>query len=495
VDHHPKTSPARGGPELDPRRWQALALLGTAFFMIILDSTIVLTAIPSMQAELGLPVEVVQWVLTGYALAFGGLMLLGGRIADLWGRRRVFVVGLALFGLSSLACGLAWTAGVLLAARAAQGVAAAIMAPTALALVMTTFPEGPERNKALAVWGGLGGVGATAGLLAGGLITAALGWEWVFFLNVPVAAVLIALCPVLLRESRDTSGPRSVDVAGAVTVTGALVLLVYAVVTAPDAGWASARTVGLFVAVAVLVGVFLLIESRAKAPLVPLRIFRLRTLVAGNVVLFTAGIALDGMLFPLTLYAQQVLEYSALQAGLLSAAMTVMSIAGAFVGQAVVTRVGLRRLAAAGIVPIVAGCLLLLGVTADGNPLVQVLPAMLVFGAGLGGAFVACQIAALTGVREEESGLAAGLIDTSFHLGNAIGIAIATSVAVVTSAAVHLTDPGVDPAVALTDGFRAAFGMTVVAAALALVAALVLLPRNAPTSGSETRHTDENGLG
>jgi EmrB/QacA subfamily drug resistance transporter len=483
VDHRPTTSP-RGGPELEPRRWQALTLLGTAFFMIILDSTIVLTAIPSMQAELGLPVQLAQWVLTGYALAFGGLMLLGGRIADLWGRRRVFVAGLALFGLSSLACGLAWTAGVLLAARAVQGTAAAIMAPTALALLMTTFPEGPDRNKALAVWGGLGGVGATAGLLAGGLITAALGWEWVFFLNVPVAAVLIALCPVLLRESRDTSTPRSVDVAGATTVTGALVLLVYAVVTAPDAGWASAHTVGLLVAAAVLFGLFLLIETRAKAPLVPLRIFRIRTLVAGNIVLFTVGLALDGMLFPLTLYAQQVLEYSALQAGLLSAAMTVMSIVGAFAGQAVVARIGLRRLAAAGIVPVVAGCVLLLGVSPEGNPLVEVLPAMLVFGAGLGGAFVACQIAALTGVRDEESGLAAGLIDTSFHLGNAIGIAIATSVAVVTTAAVQLADPGIAPAAALTDGFRAAFGMTVVAAVLALVAALVLLPRaTAPGRG------------
>lgn len=473
---HPPAQP-------DPRRWKALALLCTAFFMVILDSTIVLTAIPSMQAELGLPVEVVQWVLTGYALAFGGLMLLGGRVADLWGRRRVFVTGLALFGLSSLACGLAWTAGILLAARAAQGVSAAIMAPTALSLVMTTFRDGAERNKALAVWGGLGGVGATAGLLAGGLVTAALGWEWVFFLNVPVAAVLIALCPVLLRESRDPSAPRSIDLAGAVTVTGALVLLVYAVVTAPETGWASLRTIGLLVAAAVLLGLFVLIEARAKAPLVPLRVFRLRTLVAGNVVLFTVGLALDGMLFPLTLYAQQVLEYSPLQAGLLSAAMTVMSIAGAFGGQAVVARIGLRRLAVAGIVPIVAGCVLLLGVTADGNPLVQVVPAMLVFGAGLGAAFVACQIAALADVAEEESGLAAGLIDTSFNLGNAIGIAIATSVAVLGAAAAQLADPGIDPDVALTDGLRAAFGMTAVAAALALVAALVLVPRTAAGGG------------
>jgi EmrB/QacA subfamily drug resistance transporter len=488
VDHHPTTSPPHGRPELDPRRWKALALLGTAFFMVILDSTIVLTAIPSMQAELGLPVEVVQWVLTGYALAFGGLMLLGGRVADLAGRRRVFVIGLALFGLSSLACGLAWTAGVLLAARAVQGVSAAILAPTALSLVMTTFPDGPERNKALAVWGALGGVGATAGLLAGGLITAALGWEWIFFINVPVAVVLIALCPVLLHESRDPGSARSLDVAGAITVTGALVLLVYAVVTAPDAGWASARTIGLLLAAAGLIGLFLLIESRAAAPLVPLRTFRLRTLVAGNVVLFTAGLALDGMLFPLTLYAQQVLGYSPLQAGLLTAAMTAMSVVGAFVGQAVVARIGLRRLAVAGIVPVVAGCALLLGVTADGNPLVQVVPAMLVFGAGLGATFVACQIAALTGVRQDESGLAAGLIDTSFNLGNAIGIAIATSIAVVTVQAAQLADPGIHPAVALTDGLRAAFGMTVVASALALAAAIVLLPRTALTR----RHGDEN---
>jgi EmrB/QacA subfamily drug resistance transporter len=482
VDHtvNATTSPSRDGPGLDPRRWQALALLGAAFFMTILDSTIVLTAIPAMQAELGVPVEVVQWVLTGYALAFGGLMLLGGRVADLLGRRRVFLIGLALFGLSSLACGFAWSAETLLAARAVQGVAAAIMAPTALALVMTTFPEGPERNKALAVWGGLGGFGATAGLLIGGTITAGLGWEWVFFINVPVAAVLIALCPMLVRESRDETTPRRVDVGGAITVTGALLLLVLAIVTAPEAGWASARTIGLLVASAVLLGLFVLIEARSAAPLVPLRIFRLRTLVAGNVVLFTVGLALDGILFPLTLYAQQVLGYSALQAGLLAAAMTVMSIVGAFVGQAVVARLGLRKIAAGGLVLVVAGCLLLLGISADGNPLVQVLPAMLVFGAGLGAAFVACQIAALTGVREQESGLAAGLIDTSFNLGNAIGIAIATSVAVVTTAAMHLADPAVDPAVALTDGFRAAFVMTVVAAALALVAALVLMPRPTP---------------
>jgi EmrB/QacA subfamily drug resistance transporter len=479
------TTPPRGGPAPDPRRWRALALLGTAFFMTILDSTIVLTAIPSMQAELGVPVEVVQWVLTGYALTFGGLMLLGGRVGDLLGRRRVFVAGLALFGLSSLVCGLAWSVEVLLAARAVQGLSAAVMAPTALALVMTTFPEGPERNKALAVWGGLGGVGATAGMLIGGTLTASLGWEWVFFINVPVAAVLVVLCPVLVREGRIAGVPRTIDVGGAATITGALLLLVLGLVTAPEAGWASGRTIGLLAGSVALFVLFVVIEARSAAPLVPLRVFRLRTLVAGNVVLFTVGLALDGMLFPLTLYAQQVLGYSALQAGLLTAAMTVMSIVGAFAGQALVERVGLRRLAGAGTALVVVGCALLLGVSAGGNPLVEILPAMLVFGAGLGAAFVACQIAALTGVPEEESGLAAGLVDTSFHLGNAIGIAVATSIAVSVTAAAHLADP----TAGLTEGFRAAFVMTVVAAVLSLVAALVLLPRRRTEPSGQPRAT------
>jgi EmrB/QacA subfamily drug resistance transporter len=470
VDHTITTHPGT-------RRWYALALLGTAFFMVILDSTIVLTTIPSMQAELGAPVEVVQWVLTAYALAFGGLMLLGGRVADLVGRRRAFLAGLGMFGASSLACGLAGSVEVLLAARAVQGMAAAVLAPTALALVMATFPEGPERNKALAVWSGLGGFGATAGLLLGGAITAGLGWEWVFSINVPVAAAVVALCPVLIGESRDETAARSVDIGGALSVTGALILLVLALVTAPDAGWASASTVGLLVASAALLGLFVLVEARSAAPLVPLRIFRLRTLVAGNVVLFTVGIALDGMLFPLTLYAQQVLGHSPLQAGLLTAAMTVLSIVGAFVGQAVVARIGLRVVGAGAIALIVVGCLLLLGTSASGNPLVEVLPAVLVIGAGVGGAFVACQIAALTGVCAGESGLAAGLVDTSFHLGNAIGIAIATSVAVATVSALHLADPHIDPALALTGGVRAAFAMTAVAATLALAAALVLMPR------------------
>ncbi len=483
MDHRTTAEAAtpRGGPVPDPLRWRALALLGTGFFMVILDSTIVLTALPSMQAELGMPVEVVQWVLTGYALTFGGLMLLGGRVADVLGRRRVLLVGMALFGLSSLLCGLAWSPAVLLAARAVQGASAAVMAPTALALVMTTFPEGPERNKALAVWGGLGGVGATAGLLVGGVVTTSFGWEWVFLINVPVAIALVALCPLVVRESSDAGRARTVDVAGAVTVTGALVLLVLAIVTAPEEGWTSVWTIGLLAGSAALLALFVVVERRSAAPLVPLHILRLRTLVGGNVVIFAVGLALDGMLFPLTLYTQQVLGYSALQSGLVGAAMTVMSVVGSFAGQALVTRLGLRPVAAGGTVLVVAGCALLTGVAVDGG-LAGIVAAMLVFGPGVGAAFVACQIAALAGVPEQESGLAAGLMDTSFHLGNAIGIAISTSVAISVATAVHIATPWVEPLAAQTDGLRAAFVVTVITATLALVAALTLLPkRTAPS--------------
>ncbi|GAA1290886.1 DHA2 family efflux MFS transporter permease subunit [Pseudonocardia aurantiaca] len=440
-----------------------------------------LTAVPSMQADLGMPVEVVQGVLTGYALTFGGLMLLGGRVADLLGRRRVFVAGLALFGLSSLVCGLAWTPAVLLAARAVQGLAAAVMAPTALALVMTTFPEGPERNKALAVWGGLGGFGATAGLLIGGLLTASLGWESVFLINVPVVVVLMVLCPLLVRESSDRGSLRNLDVGGALTVTASLVLLVFAIVTAPEAGWGSPRTIGLLIGSAVLLALFVVIETRVASPLVPLRIFRLRTLVGGNVVLLAVGLALDGMLFPLMLYTQQVLGYSPLQAGLTTAVMTVMSILGSFAGQATVTRFGLRPIAVVGTLLIIGGSLLLTGVTVGGGFATHILPAMLIFGAGVGAAFFACQIAALTGVREDESGLAAGLVDTSFHLGNAVGIAISTSVAVSVATAVHLANPAADPLVAQTDGLRTAFAVTVGSASIALIAALTLLPGRTAT--------------
>ncbi|KAB2350395.1 MFS transporter [Actinomadura rudentiformis] len=468
-------------PGQDPRRWKALALLGAAFFMVILDATIVLTAIPSMQQDLGFTVTGVQWVLTAYALTFAGLMLFFGRMADLFGRRRVFMAGLALFVASSIMCGAAWSAEVLVAARSLQGLSAAIMAPTALSIVVATFSDSAERNKALGVWGGLGGVGATAGLLLGGLITDALGWEWIFYLNVPVGVVILALSPVLLRESRERAATREFDVVGAVTITVAPLLIAYAVIQAPESGWASATTIGLLVAAFAVLALFVFVEARSTAPLVPLRIFRNRTLVGGNLLMLVVGLAVDGMLFPLTLYAQQVLRYSALQFGLMSAVMTVMSVVGAFAGQALVTRLGIRPIAIAGTLLIGAGCLLLIPVSVNGSFAADMVWGLLVFGPGMGASFVAAQIAALTGVAEEESGLAAGLVDTLFNIGSALGIATVTSVAVAVGR-VAATEPG-DPSgsvVALNDGLRAAFGVAAVFAVLGLAVALFILTRNRP---------------
>lgn len=464
------------GPVLDPRRWAVLALLGAAFFMVILDATIVLTAVPSMKEDLGLSTVDIQWVLTGYAVAFGGFLLLMGRIADVVGRRRMFMLGLALFVLSSLACGLAPGGGALVAARVVQGISAAIMAPTALSLVMITFPEGEERNKALGIWGGLGGVGATGGLLIGGVVTSALSWEWIFFINVPVGLGMIALAPVLLRESRD-SGPRRFDLPGALTVTAALVLVVYAIVNAPTVGWGTIRTVGLLLAAAGLLVLFVMIEARSAAPLVPLRMFRMRALIGGNVVIFAAGMTVEAMLFTLTIYAQDVLGHSAIQFGLMSAVMTGTSIAGAIAGQSAVTKYGARAVAVVGTVLLGIGCLLLTNVPVDGSFAADMLPGLLVFGPGMGAVFVASQIAALTGVEERESGLAAGLVDTSFSIGNALGVAVVTTIAVSRFDALMASGPDVDPAVALTGGSQWAFVAAVLFATVGLLAALGLLGR------------------
>jgi MFS family permease len=324
---------SQGG--LDPHRWLALALLGTAFFMVILDGTIVYVALPSIDEALGFSAAGLQWVMSAYLLTFGGLLLLGGRSADLLGRRRMFMVGVALFAGSSLLCGLAWSDEILVAARVVQGVAAAIMAPTALSLLTTVFDEGPERNKALGIWGGIGGVGATSGLLIGGPITEGLGWEWVFFINVPVGLGVLALCPALLPESRAPVRRHVYDLAGAVTIT--------AVSEAPEVGWVGLQTLGSLAAAVALMAAFVGIEARSAAPLVPLRIFRSRTLVGGNLVLLTAGAALDGMLIIVTLYAQEVLGYSTVQFGLGVAVLTVMSVVGAVSGQALVGRIGPGR--------------------------------------------------------------------------------------------------------------------------------------------------------
>jgi EmrB/QacA subfamily drug resistance transporter len=457
----------------DTRRWQVLALLGATFFMTILDGTIMLTALPSIEQDLGLTGTGLQWTVTAYALAFGGLLLLAGRAADLLGRRRVFLVGVALRLLSSLLCGLAWSGGVLVAARALQGVSAAVVAPAALSLLTTTFPEGPERNKALGIWGSLGGVGATAGLLLGGVITEGLGWQWVFLINLPVGIAVLAVAPLLLRESRDPGRARSFDAAGALTMTAALVLLVYAIVGVPEVGWTGGRTTLLLVAGAALAALFVLVETRSTNPLVPFRVLGSRTLIGGNLVILSAGMAVDGMLITLTLHVQQVLGWSPLRFGLLAAVMTATSVAGGLLSQRLATRVGVRPVAAAGAVGLVAACLLLTGVSTGSGSVAVMLVALLLFGAGMGGTFVPSQIAALAGVARHVSGLAAGLVDTSFSIGTALGVAICSSVALARAEAAGGPAP-----LAAISGHRAAFAAAAILAALGLLAALALFRRH-----------------
>jgi EmrB/QacA subfamily drug resistance transporter len=468
----PHHTQAPDGP--DPRRWKALALLCTAFFMVILDSAIVVVALPSIDADLAFSAGDLQWVLSAYLLTFGGLLLLGGRASDLLGRRRMFVVGTALFALASLGAGLAGTTGALLGARALQGVAAAIMTPTALSIVMTSFPEGAERNKALGIWGSTGAVGGTAAWLVGGPITDGLGWEWIFFINVPVAAVVAALGPVLLRESRAVAGRRRFDVAGAVTITAALVALVYAVVEAPQAGWGDPQTLGLLGLAAVLTATFAGIESRSAAPLAPLGVLRSRSLVGGNLVLLALGTMAFGVPFILTQYAQEILGWSPVQFGLASLVMPVTAVIGTFTAQAVAMRGGVRRVAVVAMALTGLGSLLLTQVSVGGTYLGDVFFALLLLGPGVGAAYVAGSIASLTGVAETEAGLASGLNNASFQIGGAVGVAILSTVGV---SGAH----GADPLAALTDGFRSAFAVAIVIAALGAVAAALLLGgRRAP---------------
>jgi EmrB/QacA subfamily drug resistance transporter len=452
----------------DPRRWKALALLCTAFFMVILDSAIVVVALPSIGADLQFSAGDLQWVLSAYLLSFGGLLLLGGRAADLLGRRRVFMVGTGLFALASLACGLAVSVPALITARVVQGVAAAIMTPTALSIVTTTFEEGAERNKALGIWAAIGGIGATAAWLVGGPITEGLGWEWIFFINVPVALVVVALSPVLLRESRNREHGRRFDLAGAVTVTAALVALVYAVVEAPRAGWTDAQTLGLLALSVALLTLFARIEARSEAPLAPLRLFHSRALVGGNLVMFALGMLAFGMPFILTQYAQDVLHYSPLEFGLASVVMPVTAAVGSITGQVVATRGGLRRLAVAGLALTGAGCLLLTQVSVDGSYFGDIFFGLLVFGPGLGAAYVAGSIVSLAGIRDADAGLASGLSNSSFQIGGAVGVAILSTVAV---SHAH----GNDPLAALTNGFQAAFAAAIVFAALGLLFAITVL--------------------
>jgi EmrB/QacA subfamily drug resistance transporter len=456
-----------------------------AQFVVVLDASIVNVALPTIGKALDFSQDNLPWVVNAYVLTFGGFLLLGGRIADLLGRRRVFMSGLLLVAVASLAAGFASTEGQLIAARAAQGLGAAIISPAALSIVTTIFRDGAERNKALGVWGAVAGSGGAAGVLLGGILTDGLGWEWVLWVNVPVSLIALALTPRLIAESRASEEARAFDVAGAVTVTAALSILVYAVVDANSSGWGSSKTIGLLVLAALLLAAFVAIELRARKPLVPFSIFRIRTLTGANVVGLLVGASLFSMFFFISLYMQQVLGYSAIHAGLsyLPLALTIMASAG--IASGLVTKVGYKPVLAAGLLFIVAGLAWFSQVSVGGGFTTDILGPSLLGAAGLGFAFVTTTIAAVAGVPEAESGLASGLINTSQQIGGALGLAVLSSLA--TSRTSDALGNGTGLPSALTEGFQAAFLGGAAIAFVGFVLTLVLI------KGSDSRAHVEIG--
>jgi EmrB/QacA subfamily drug resistance transporter len=452
----------------------ALLLLAATQFIVVLDASIVNVALPSIGRDLDFSQQNLSWVVNAYTLTFGGFLLLGGRLADLLGRRRMFIAGALLFGLASLAGGLSTSEAQLIAARAIQGLGAAIISPAALSIVTTTFAEGAERNKALGVWGAVAGAGGAAGVLLGGVLTEFLGWEWVLLVNVPIAAIVAFLAPRLLMESRHPTAT-SFDIPGAVSVTAGLALLVYGLVNTVDAGWGSSETLLILAGALALLVIFVTIESRSRNPLMPFTIFRLRTLTGANIVGLLVGMSLFSMFFFISLYLQQVLGYEPLKAGLSYVPLSLLIILSAGGASQLVTRVGFKPTLIAGMLLISVGLLWFSQVSApDGTYLGDVLFPSMIVAVGLGFAFVPVTIAAVTGTRPDEAGLASGLINTSQQVGGALGLAIAATVANSTTADAFSSGEA-NRVVALTEGFQDAFLVCAGFAVLGAILAAVLI--------------------
>jgi EmrB/QacA subfamily drug resistance transporter len=449
------------------RKWWALALLATAQFVVVLDASVVNVALPSIGRDLGLSREGLAWLVNAYVLAFGGFLALGGRMADLLGRRRVFMAGFVLFAAASFAGGLATSGGMLIAARALQGLGAAVLSPAALSLVTTTFEEGAERNRALGVWGAVAAGGGAAGSLLGGVITQTLGWEWVLWINTPIGIAAAALAPALLQESKSTGGGRSFDALGALTVTGGLVALVYGVIDGVQVGF-------LALAAALLVA-FVVTERNTKHPLVPTTVFRSRSLTGATATGVLMGAALIGLFFFATLYLQQVLHYGPLEAGLayLPLALTIGASAG--LASSLATKFGPKPVLVSGLVVQAAGLYWFSHVSAGGSFLGDVLFPSIVVALGMGLAFVPLTIAAMSGVSENESGLASGLMATAQQIGQAVGLALLTGVAATTGTSAQ----------ALTAGFEDAFLLAAAFAVIGALAAFTIIAKTrAPKPGT-----------
>lgn len=476
--------------QADSRRWIALTLLSLTQFVLVIDVSIVNVALSSIQGALEFSQENLQWILSAYTLTFGGLLLLGGRMGDLFGRRRIFLVGLVVFLVGSTLCGVAQSELMLILSRGLQGVGAAIISPVALSILTTTFPEGAERNKALGIWGAIAGVGGAVGVLAGGLLTEYLSWRWIFLVNVPICLAVLVLVPRFVDESRGKGRPR-LDAAGAITVTAGLALLIYGLVHAETDGWTDPVTLAVFAVAVLLLGAFLVIEATVKDPLLPLGIFRNRTLSGANVVGFLLGAAIFAMFFFLSLYMQQVLGYSALGVGLRYLLFAVVIVIAAGASQALVTRFGVRPVLAVGMLMLFAGLVYFTQIDVDGSYTGDLVAGFVIAGIGLGFAFVPVSIAALQGVTHQMAGAASGLINTSQQVGGAVGIAILSTVAntitnnAVDDAAATAAAAGQDPQAAaqealpqaLVDGFTASFWVGAAMALIGLVCTLFIIRR------------------
>jgi len=453
--------------------WVILVLICFAQFMVVLDATVVNVALPSIQRDLGLSEANLQWIVNAYTLVFGGFLLLGGRAGDLLGRKRLFLGGLVVFTTASLLDGLAVNSGMLIGSRALQGLGAAFISPAALAIISTTFKEGADRAKALGVWAAIAIGGSAVGLVLGGALTQELSWPWIFFINVPVGVAVFLFSLRLVPESKDEAAHRSFDVAGAVSVTGGLMALVYAIVQAQRDGWGSLQTIGTFVFAAALLVGFVFIELRATAPLVRLSIFRIRSLTTANVVMFFVASGLFAMFFFNSLYIQRVLGFGPLKAGLAFLPFTAGIILSAGFASNFAPKIGVRPVAIGGLIVTGVGMLLLTRLPVGGSYAADVLPALIVTSLGLGCVFLPLTLVATTGLENEDQGLASGLFNTSQQVGGALGLAILTTFAASRTSGDH----GVSKSAALVDGFHYAFAGGAIFVALALAVLLALLRR------------------
>jgi EmrB/QacA subfamily drug resistance transporter len=468
------------------KRWLALYVLCAGVLMIVLDTTIVNVALPSIREDLGLSETSLVWVVNAYMLTFGGFLLLGGRLGDLYGQRRLFLFGVTLFTLASLVCGLSNSQWLLVGARAMQGLGGAVVSAIALSLIMNLFVQPGERAKAMGIYGFVCAGGGSLGVLLGGLLTSALSWHWIFLVNLPIGAAVYALCLVLLPDGRGQATGQRLDVAGAVTVTASLMIAVYAIVNGNAAGWTGAQTLGLFAVAALLLALFLGIESRVRAPLMPLDLFRLRNVATANVVGVLWAAAMFAWFFISALYMQLVLGYSPLQIGLaFLPANLIMAAFSLGLSAKLVMRFGIRLPLAAGLLLAATGLALFALSPLDGSFVAHVLPGMLVLGIGCGMALNPVLLAAMSDVSPSESGLASGIVNTSFMMGGALGLAVLASLAAARTES--LLSAGAGSPAALTGGYHAAFVFGAVFAAVAslLSAALLRAGRQAPAPERE----------